>query len=242
VERLTRELRNLAQPQSDGVATVERAGAYDLVFKTVDGGSAPTAANPASIIRVRYCLDSSTPGNAKLYYQSQPWTTGSTAPTDPACPSSAWPLRRLLTNWISNRAGGQNRPVFTYDSATPSAVKTVHTDVLLDADATRGPKETELSSGVFLRNQNQPPTALFTATRSGTSIVLNASQSADPEGDPLSFQFYDKTSGTPVAIPSCAGVVCTWTPSYTPPAGRYTIGLAITDSGGMSVNAPDQQV
>jgi hypothetical protein len=243
VDRLTRELRNVGQPQPDGVPTFERADPDDLVFKTVDRTASPTSANPAGLVRVRYCLNSSTPGNAKLHHQTQAWTSGSTAPADTACPSSTggWSASTVVTDWISNRAGGQNRPVFGYNGDAAADVRTVHVDLLLDADASRGPKETELSSGIFLRNQNRPPTAVFTPTPSGTSIVLDGSQSADPEGDPLDFQFYDKTNGTPVAIPDCASVVCTWTPSYSA-AGGYTIGLTVTDSGGIAVNATDQDV
>jgi hypothetical protein len=243
VDRLTRELRNVGQPQSDGVSTFERADPYDLIFKAVDRSLSPTAANPSSLARVRYCLNSSTPGNAKLHYQTQAWTSGSTAPADTACPSTGggWSTSAVVADWISNRAGGQNRPLFTYNGAAAADVRIVHADLLLDADASRGPKETELSSGIFLRNQNRPPTSLFTPTPSGTSIVLDGSLSADPEGDPLSFQFYDKTGATPVAIEGCASVVCTWTPSYHSADG-YTIGLTVTDSGGIAVNATDQDV
>jgi type II secretory pathway pseudopilin PulG len=254
VERLSRDLRNLAQPQTDGVTTIERAAPYDLIFKTVTRTGAPTATNPANIVRVRYCLDSSTPGKGKLYYQRQAWTSGSsTPPTDTACPSAApgsWSPATLLVDWVTNRAANQNRPVFTYDPppatqpCDPTAcarVRTLHADLFFDAHATYGPKETELSSGVFLRNQNRPPTALFTASPSGTSIVLNGSLSGDPEGEPLKYQFYDKSTGTPVAIPTCASVVCTWTP--TPRSDhKYTIGLRVTDSGGIVADAPDQQV
>jgi Tfp pilus assembly protein PilX len=253
VERLSRDLRNLAQPQPDGVTTVERAGPYDLIFKTVTRTGAPTATNPANIVRVRYCLNSSTPGKGKLYYQRQAWTSGSSTPqTDTACPSTTagWSQTTLLVDWVTNQAGTQNRPVFTYDPAPatqpcdPTAcarVRTLHTDLFFDAHATYGPKETELSSGVFLRNQNRPPTALFTATPSGTSIVLNGSLSTDPEGERLKYQFYDKSAGAAVAIPTCASVVCTWTPA--PRADHtYKIGLKVTDSGGIVANAPDQQV
>ncbi len=243
VDRLTRELRNVGQPQPDGVSTFERAEDYDLVFKTVDRSVAPTAANAASLVRVRYCLNSSTPGNATLHYQTQAWTSGSTAPADPACPSAGagWSTNTVVADWISNRAGGQNRPLFDYNGDPAAEVRTVHADLLLDADASRGPKETELSSGIFLRNQNRPPTAVFTPTRSGISIVLDGSQSADPEGDPLSFQFYDRTGATPVAISSCASVVCTWTPSYSSGTG-YRIGLTVTDTGGIAVSSPVQVV
>jgi hypothetical protein len=234
VETLSRELRNLAQPQSDAAGTIERANGFDLVFKTVARTGAPTAANPANVVRVRYCLGTTT--GRRLYYQTQPWTSGSTAPADSACPSAAWPTSRILADLLSNRSGAQSRPVFTYNTADSRRIESLHVDLFLDTNPAAGPKETELSSGVFLRNQNQPPTALFTATPQGTSIVLAGSQSSDPEGEPLKFQFYDKTSGTAVPIAGCAAVTCTWSPSGT---GPFTIGLTVTDSGGIAANAPD---
>jgi type II secretory pathway component PulJ len=234
VERLSRELRNLAQPQADAAATVERASAFDLVFKTVARTGAPTAANPANVARVRYCLGTNT--GRRLYYQTQPWTSGSSAPSDTACPSNAWPTSAVVADALSNRSAGQSRPVFAYNTAEARRIQSVHVDLFLDTNPAAPPKETELSSGVFLRNQNQPPTALFTATPQGTSIVLSGSESSDPEGEPLRFQFYDKTSGSAVPIPGCASVACTWTP---PSAGPFTLGLTVTDSGGIAVNAPD---
>jgi hypothetical protein len=236
VETLSRELRNLAQPQSDAASTIERATGFDLVFKTVARTGAPTAANPANVVRVRYCLGTTT--GRRLYYQTQPWTSGSPTPANTACPgpTTDWPTSRIVADIVSNRSGAQSRPVFTYNTADARRIESLHVDLFLDTNPAAGPRETELSSGVFLRNQNQPPTALFTATPQGTTIVLAGSQSADPEGEPLKFQFYDKTSGTAVPIAGCAAVTCTWTPGGT---GPFTIGLTVTDSGGIAVNAPD---
>lgn len=234
IDRLSRELRNLAQPQADGHTTVERAGGYDLVFKTVTSQGAPTTANPANILRVRYCLGSAQPD--RLYYQTQAWVSGSTAPTDAACPGTGWTSTRVVTDHITNRAAGQARPPFSFNSTTLSNVENVHADLFVNADPARRPKETELSSGVFLRNQNQPARADFTADTSGPSIVLNASPSADPEGQSLRYQFYDYSSGAAVAIPACASVVCTWTPGRT---GTFRIGLTVTDVGGIAVQYAD---
>ena len=243
VDRLTRELRNVGQPQPDGVSTFERAEDYDLVFKTVDRSVAPTAANAASLVRVRYCLNSSTPGNATLHYQTQAWTSGSTAPADPACPSAGagWSTNTVVADWISNRAGGQNRPLFDYNGDPAAEVRTVHADLLLDADASRGPKETELSSGVFLRNQNRRSDRGVHADAVGHLHRPQRLAVGRSRGGPAGFQFYDRTGATPVAISSCASVVCTWTPSYSSGTG-YRIGLTVTDTGGIAVSSPVQVV
>jgi type II secretory pathway component PulJ len=238
VDHLTRQLRNVAQPQRDsagGHTTIERAGAADLIFKTVNSRRTQDAANPANIVRVRYCLDSSDRGNAKLYYQTALWVNNSAAPAATACPAAAgWATTALVADRISNFAGGQSRPIFTFDTSQLRGVETIHLKLFLDRDTTKTPGETQLSSGVFLRNQNRAPSPSFTATPNGTTIVLNASESSDPEGNPLKFQFYDIQAGTSTPIPSCANVVCTWTPGRT---GDITIGLTVTDSGDIAIDA-----
>ena len=50
----------------------------------------------------------------------------------------------------------------------------------------------DITSGVFLRNQNAAPVASFTYALNGSSaIVLNGSQSYDPEGDALQYSWLD---------------------------------------------------
>jgi hypothetical protein len=100
-------------PGTSVPSVIERAGAYDLVFKAVD----PFAASGSGLraIRLRYCLDTADLANEALVLQVQAATTSAT-PTDTACPSSAWDVgktRRVAENIVS-QIGGQARPVFGY--------------------------------------------------------------------------------------------------------------------------------
>ena len=83
-----------------------------------------------------------------------------------------------------------------------------------------------VETGVFLRNQNRVPIASFTATPAGIGhILLNASDSVDPENQPVEVRWFDgrkavgrgtikdyfaKTSGThqiTVEVRDVAGLV-----------------------------------
>jgi hypothetical protein len=60
--------------------------------------------------------------------------------------------------------------------------------------------ETRLGSGVTLRNQNRVPVARLDVALSGQKLVLNGSASEDPEGMPLTYQWY---VDPPTPLPDC---------------------------------------
>jgi type II secretory pathway pseudopilin PulG len=205
VDRLARGLRNLASPTIEKPQAVDKATAYDLIFQTVDPVGPNTGANAANIKRVRWCLDASNPANEKLYVQEQTWITQSTptVPGSSSCPSSGWTTTSVLVTNLTNNYGGQSRPLFAYDSATLTAVHEIHVDLYSDLDPARAPNETHITTGVFLRNQNAAPIASFSYALQGSSaIVLNGSQSYDPEGDALTYSWLDggKKVGTGVTF------------------------------------------
>ena len=106
------------------------------------------------------------------------------------------------------------------NSATLSAISQIRVSLLVDLERGSGPEPAELSSGVFLRNQNRAPTASFTATVGATEIVLNGSASSDPEGNPLTYIWKD--NGTEVG----RGIVL----RYQPAKGSHSISLEVQDS------------
>jgi prepilin-type N-terminal cleavage/methylation domain-containing protein len=196
IDRLVHDLRNVASPTAGSAGALEQAGAYDLVFQTVSSGSAFGGSNASNQMRVRYCLDASTPSNETLWLETQTWTT-STAPTIPStssCPGplSGWPTQyRLVTN-VSNEIEGQNRAVFTYGptgASGTSQITTVNLDLFLNPVPGGEPGETELQSGINLRNSNAPPVASFTAATPNHDLQLNASSSEDPNGQALTYQW-----------------------------------------------------
>jgi type II secretory pathway component PulJ len=211
MDRLARELRNLASPsiftedyQAQPYA-VDSAGPYDLVFRMVDEVRAAGSLNQANVKRVRYCLDATDPSRGKLYQQEQAWTNR--ASNDPpalpalgACPGPGWTRTALVSENIVNRVGGQNRPMFVYNSADLQRISQIHADLYVDTTPGEAPVETRLGSGVTLRNQNRVPVARLDVDQSGSRLVLNGSASEDPEGMPLTYQWY---LDPPTPLPNC---------------------------------------
>jgi len=211
VDLVVRGLRNLASPTIAQPQAVDKASAYDLIFQTVDSVGPNTGANAANIKRVRWCLDRSNAANEQLYIQEQKWITLTTpaVPSNSSCPGSGWDSTTTLSTNLTNDFNGQNRALFTFDSTTLTAIREIHVDLFSDLDPVKTPSETHITSGVFLRNQNAAPVASFTYALNGSSaIVLNGSQSFDPEGDSLQYSWLDngvkKGSGVTFSYPVSA--------------------------------------
>jgi type II secretory pathway component PulJ len=229
VDRLVRDLRNLASPTIAVPQAVDRATDYDLVFQTVDSNGPNAGANAANIKRVRWCLDQSTPADEKLYVQGQTWTTQATPamPDTSACPGSGWTTTTVMASNLTNTYNGQARALFSYNSSTLTMINAVHVDLYSDINPVQRPSETHLTSGVFLRNQNQVPIASFTKALSGTtSIVLNGSASYDPEGQSLRYVWWDNGS----KITNGDGIVYTYPVT---PGSSHSLQLHVFDPGGL---------
>lgn len=222
VDRLSIELRNLASPTPESPQAVQYAGPTDLVFQTVDK-TAPAAStqNPSNIKRVRYCVSA----GGTLYRGVQgPWTT-STPPAVPtalggACPG-AWTSTAVATNVITG-----TRPLFTYNSTDVTAITRIGVGLALRTDPRRGRGDTEVTSGIFLRNQNRFPTATFSVVKTATGIVLNGAGSSDPDGDNLTYEWSD--NGAVIG----SGVTYTYGPLVS--GSNHVLSLRITDGGGLS--------
>jgi hypothetical protein len=219
---LSRQLRNLAGPDEGQPQAFDKATAYDIVFKTVDPNGPNAGLNPTNVERVRYCLDSGNP--ATLWRQVQTWTSAvaPAAPSANSCPDSGWTgtAYRVASN-VTNQSNGADRAVFLFDSATLSAINNVRMNLWIDVNPGKPPAETNLQSGVFLRNQNQPPTASFQWTQGGNHhVLLNGSTSADPEGEQLTYTWKD--GSTKIGD----GIVFDWNAGA---AGTHSITLEARD-------------
>jgi len=189
---IVRELRDVAA-SPDRPHAIERVDDNDIIFKTVSDGGA-TGANTMHLQRVRYCLDLQDRNSATLRQQIQTWETP-TAPPIPStasCPAPGWSESKVVAEHITNMAGSQNRAVFNYRYSASGEVQSIVVGLFLDADPFHDPRESRLESSVFLRNQNRLPVARFTATPTGIGhLFLNASDSMDPEDQPLEVRWYD---------------------------------------------------
>ncbi len=252
VDRVARQLRNLANPTGEESTTIDVAGGYDLVFQTSD---------PAKR-RVRYCL-APAPGGAgeRLWFQTTTATTSLTTAMTATCPGSGWASESSVAEHLVNRIAGADRRVFTYgcSNATPPGqsctassavyeqVLSARVDLHLDVNgAERRPAATRLATAVYLRNQNERPTAAFTNTAlAPLTLLFNGSGSQDPEGRTLRYQWFKGTAALPALPPPCGAGPDTPNTSATDPflgegvtlthrfpgAGREEIRLRVIDPG-----------
>jgi prepilin-type N-terminal cleavage/methylation domain-containing protein len=211
VDQVTRQLRNLANPIVAGVSTINTAEPYNLIFQTND----PTKT------WVRYCEAPGSGSNARgtLYYATSASVTLTAAQTAASCPTPAqtggWASVKVLASDVTNQTNGQDRPMFNYTcvtgapagcpagSADYSKIVFSRATLYIDVNPGKAPGERLVTSGVYLRNQNEAPVASFAETggTQGTrTVTLNASASYDPEGRTLHYYWYKGSGTRPTAL------------------------------------------
>ena len=244
LDRLARDLRNISGA-STGATEIDQSNAYDLIFRTVNPTGPPGLQNPTNLERVRYCLDST--NQSILWSQVQTWTT-QTVPsyTTNGCPdtSGTWTGPTQYANAITNEAKGQNRPLFSYTSSN-GVITAVHAELYVNANTNGVAAETHLSSGVFLRNQDVPPTAAFTATAGSHLISLDGSTSYDAQGSPLTYYWYDTINGSTYRVGQ--GITFTYItdPTTNQPlasGSQHMISLKVFDPAAVEGDAASQTV
>jgi prepilin-type N-terminal cleavage/methylation domain-containing protein len=175
MDRLVRDLRH--------ASAVTRAGANDLVYAVSDS---PTVTRYA-----RICID----GSGDL------WSSQSTTSSSPgtSCPTVAtgWSGARLTTRTSANTTA---KPLFTYDSATPSAVGSIGLTISLDATSGGKAAASTLRASAFLRARAQrapvvtPGDIQTTCTSSGP--LLNLSLLTNLLNGPLSISYANQNGLT----------------------------------------------
>jgi type II secretory pathway pseudopilin PulG len=213
MDRATRQLRNLANPTVNSTTTIDRATDYDLIFQTSD---------PAKTW-VRYCLQPSGAGTSVLW-EAESAGASVTAGMRGSCPGTTggpptgWQTARKVVTGVTNEAGGVDRNVFNYRCAVgaPSTcpvdddeytkITTIGIDLWVDAVAGDTASEMHVSSGVFLRNQNEAPTAAMSVAPLGPRrVLLNGGRSADPEGRTLEYFWFETD---PTTLPELTSTAC----------------------------------
>jgi type II secretory pathway component PulJ len=213
LDLLARDLRNLASPVQERPEAVDRNLPLDLIFqsegKTVVAGSL----NSRNTERVRFCLDA----NRRLWRNLQTWTTAAipNPPSATECPGTGWTSTRVVAQNVVNGT----RPIFTYNATVLQDITEVTATLYVDVNPGRPPAEQTLNSSVYLRNQNRKPTALFSAQAVNGSVLLNASESTDPEEKALIYSWKIDN----VAVGS--GILITKPVS----AGNHTVTLQVSD-------------
>lgn len=233
VDRIARELRNQATPTASLPVAVLKATATDIAFVAVGTKRPPGSQNTRNLHRVRYCLN---PETRILWWQERTWTTAlppADIPDTSSCPStSGWTTTSPLVDRVSNVSGQMNRPVWVFGpaGATADQIRTVQTTIFVDADPTSAPLETELSTTIFLRNQNRAPVASMQARAIGDGhVLLVGSQSSDPEGQTLNYQWKDNGA----VITTCTTPVCDYKP---PGRGTRSFSLEVSDPSDLSAS------
>jgi type II secretory pathway pseudopilin PulG len=250
VDRIARELRNAAAPAKNSTISIARATATDFVFQSVDDTGASSGSNVRHAQWVRYCLDASVPNNEKVWRQTFTWS-GATAPTAPfsaTCPDSGVGTPQVIASGLVNSLNAPGTAMFQYDPplpASPSAtnyaqIQHVTIDLLVNADTKRQIKATQLTSGVYLRNQSVPPVARFDTpfVNANGRVYLNGSPSTDSLGNKLDYLWCDTTGGTSCTTSTAIGQGVTMT--YDAPSGTRTITLQVTNSIGQTDTASQQ--
>ena len=229
---MARELRNLASPTNELPQAIERATATELVSLTVGDTKPAGSQNSRNTRRVRYCLNTA---GGKLWRQVQAWTTATAPaiPSDTACPAApatgGWGQATAAASSVTNGA----RAVWTYNSAQLDGITEIRATLYVDVNPGAKPKEAEIETAIFLRNQNRGPVADFTAAASGPTVTLNASESTDPEGRALTYKWYE--DGNFLG----EGITYVYNPSQ---GGNHSYTLKVEDPAGLSHTAPAQTV
>ena len=220
METVAKKLRNATAYQTSASATSSsllRAESKDIAFKVVNPFTSGCASNTYS---VRPSATASTAPRAACGSSARP-TPSRPAPPAPTprgrrAPSSPpmSPTARAPSSPTTPRRWRTSRPSASSSSSTRTPGK--------------APAETTLNSGVFLRNQNRRPTAAFTAITSavGSHVQLNGSNSVDPEGELLTYEWKDGATVLTQTSPIVDYVA--------PTSGSHTFTLTVTDSGGLT--------
>jgi hypothetical protein len=180
------------------------------------------------------------PSNEVVWYQVRRWTSATpspaSAPSGTSCPDLAagdWDRSLILVRYVTNRNVGQTRALFEYGppgASTIAKITSVGPHLYLDLKPGRAPGETEQATTLSLRNSNRQPVAAFTAEELGAGrVLLNASESEDPDGLALSYKWLEGAK----ELPTTAQQYETPLPAFTS-GSVHTYTLEVSDPGGLT--------
>lgn len=232
MDLMSRDLRNLASPTTNEPMAIDVMETHQIVFQS-EGRTMPAGSlNAANTTRVRYCMSPA----GEFFRQTQTWLTAAfpALPDTTACPGDvAWPTTKLVAGHVVNGT----RPIFSYNALQPDEVTEITGSLFVDVNPGKSPAEQTLQTSVYLRNQNRRPTAAFSLAiaNGGTQIIMNASESTDPEEKALFFTWF--VDGVEITDEQAANVVHT---AVVGP-GVHSVRVIVSD-GTLSDIAPDQTI
>jgi Tfp pilus assembly protein PilE len=214
VDRLARQLRNLASPAdiitdiaaSTQPKSIDRNRAHDVIFKDVGETRPAGSLNSANVRRARYCLQTSgaVPGTAftasetrgVLWMQTQTWTTATppAMPADLACPGAGWTTQTIVADNVTNSDAGRSTFRYSGDegqvtgsqAADRDKIARVQAQLLVDEDPLTRPDAAEIQTSVMLRNQNRAPIAAFSWSQSNIVPPCSIQLNGSASEDPES--------------------------------------------------------
>ena len=212
LDLIARDLRNLASPVLERPEAIDRNLPLDLIVQSEGRGSGGSL-NARNTMRVRFCLAP----DRKLYRMTQTWTTAAipNAPAASVCPGPGWTTSTVVAENVVNGT----RPIFTYNAVGLQDITEVSATLFVDVNPGTTPAETQLETSVYLRNQNRAPTALFSVEVVNSSILLNASESTDPEEKAMIYSWKIDN------VAAGSGILLTKPVT----AGNHTVRLDVSD-------------
>ncbi len=246
VDQIATQLRNATGPPGAAPiyspASGSATGTTDLVFY-VPAANANTTNNPRGLQWVRYCLDYSDTTNEKLWMQTSSYdSTQSGPPSTASCPSSAWATQQLVVSSIvsmeatSSTTGcsALSTPAYYRCPFLPGVVANgthdMRTKLIIKGDSARS--NTTVTSSVDFRNVKSPPSTTMTCRTQNKHIICDASASADPDGQAITFQW--KRTGDSTWEAGQSGYI--WDSGLLT-SGTYTVTCRVTDSDGLYTDA-----
>jgi prepilin-type N-terminal cleavage/methylation domain-containing protein len=232
LDSLAHGLRNVTAPSTETAGALDQASAYSIAFDTIDSTQILGGENKTNAMRVRYCLNDSNPEDEVVYRQTQTWTSAKppAVPTATECPDLSagdWKTTSKVASNVTNRIGGQNRALFTYSATETPQIVTVEASLFVDLKPHAQPGETQLTTAVSLRNANRAPIVTFTVTQKNGHVLLNASESRDPEGLALTYKWREGTT----TLPSTSELYET---GELVKNSTHTFTLEVADPGGLT--------
>jgi prepilin-type N-terminal cleavage/methylation domain-containing protein len=238
IDRLARQLRNVAAPSPKYLGALEEAEPYSITFETIDTQAPPKGSlNTVNAMRVRYCLDSSNVSDEVIWLQIKRWwktekPSPEKAPLNTACPDLAggdWESSQQLVSHVTNRKAELNRALFTYGptSAVLAQITTVEPKIYIDVRPGQNPGETQQATTIQLRNANRQPVAAFTATEINRAVRLDASASEDPDGLALTYRWFEDGKELPTTAQK-------YETAPLEPKSVHVYKLEVTNPGGLT--------